>query len=118
MPHWRELTANFSPRRGKFTESDRNKGQKRNILPNNTPLFAKRVLVSGLMTGVSSPARPWFKLSLSNRELEQFGPVREWLDMVEEMQYRVFAASNLYRALPRHLRRVEHGRHGGDAARV
>lgn len=100
LPHWRELTANFSPRRGKFTESDRNKGQKRNILPNNTPLFAKRVLVSGLMTGVSSPARPWFKLSLSNRDLEQFGPVREWLDMVEEMQYRVFAASNLYRALP------------------
>jgi len=100
VPHWRELTANFSPRRGKFTESDRNKGQKRNILPNNTPLFAKRVLVSGLMTGVSSPARPWFKLSLSNRDLEQFGPVREWLDMVEEMQYRVFAASNLYRALP------------------
>jgi len=100
LSHWRELTQNFSPRRGKYTETDRNKGSKRNILPNNTPLFAKRVLVSGLMTGVSSPARPWFKLSLSNKELEQFGPVREWLDSVEDMQYRIFAASNLYRALP------------------
>ena len=100
IPHWKDLIANFAPRRGKFSESDRNNGNKRNFLNNNTPLFAKRTLVSGLMTGITSPARPWFRLSTPDAELANFGPVRAWLDDVEKMMYRVFASSNLYKCLP------------------
>jgi hypothetical protein len=98
--HWKDLIDNFSPRRGKFLSNDRNKGAKRNTLSNNTPLFARRVLVSGLMTGITSPARPWFRLSPPDPEMNEFGPVREWLDIVERLMYKVFASSNLYKALP------------------
>lgn len=98
--HWQDLMDNFSPRRGKFLTTDRNKGNKRNTLTNNTPLFARRVLVSGLMTGITSPARPWFRLSPPDPEMDKFGPVREWLDTAERLMYKVFASSNLYKALP------------------
>ena len=98
--HWRQLNQNFQPRRGKFDTSDTNKGNKRNQLSNNTPLFAKRVLRAGMMTGATSPARPWFKLGPPDPDMADFGPVRGWLDDVQDVLYRVFASSGLYRALP------------------
>ena len=98
--HWRDLMDNFSPRRGKFLSTDRNKGNKRNTLSNNTPLFARRVLVSGLMTGITSPARPWFRLGPPDPGMDEFGPVRAWLDEAEKLMYKVFSSSNLYKALP------------------
>jgi hypothetical protein len=98
--HWKDLIDNFSPRRGKFMVTDRNKGNKRNTLTNNTPLFARRVLVSGLMTGITSPARPWFRLGPPDPDMDEFGPVREWLDILQTLLYKVFASSNLYKALP------------------
>lgn len=98
--HWQDLVDNFSPRRGKFLTTDRNKGNKRNSLSNNTPLFARRVLVSGLMTGITSPARPWFRLAPPDPEMDKYGPVRNWLDQVQRLMYKVFASSNLYKSLP------------------
>ncbi len=98
--HWKDLNKNFQPRRGKFDTSDNNKGNKRNQLPNNTPLFAKRVLRAGMMTGATSPARPWFKLGPPDPDMADFGPVRGWLDDVQDVMYRVFASSGLYRVLP------------------
>jgi hypothetical protein len=98
--HWKDLIDNFSPRRGKFLTTDRNKGGKRNTLSNNTPLFARRTLVSGLMTGITSPARPWFRLSPPDPAMDEFGPVRAWLDEVETLMYKVFSSSNIYKALP------------------
>ena len=100
VPHWKDLIENFSPRRGKFVETDRNKGNKRNFLTNNTPLFARRTLTAGLMTGITSPARPYFRLMPPDPGMNDYGPVRFWLDEVERMMYRVFAASNLYKVLP------------------
>ena len=100
ISHWKDLINNFSPRRGRFFETDRNKGNRRNFLTNNTPLFAKRVLASGLMTGITSPARPWFRLAPPDPGMAEFGPVRVWLDEVEKLMYRVFASSNLYKVLP------------------
>ena len=99
-PHFQELNNNFQPRRGKFNVGDRNKGQKRTQLPNNTPLFAKRTLRSGMMTGITSPARPWFKLAPPDERMSEFGPVRAWLDDVQTVMYTVFAKSGLYRVLP------------------
>lgn len=98
--HWKELFRNFSPRKGKFYTSDRNRGNMRNELYNNTPLFAKRVMRAGLMTGMTSPARPWFRLGPPDPEMENYGPVRGWLDTFERLLYRVFSSSNLYQQLP------------------
>lgn len=100
ISHWKELNKNFQPRRGKFDVNDSNKGTKRNQLINNTPLFAKRTLRAGMMTGATSPARPWFKLGPPDPDMADYGPVRGWLDDVQDVMYRVFASSGLYRVLP------------------
>ena len=99
--HWRELSDNLLPRRGRFFEKDVNKGSKKNDrIINNTGTRALNVLVSGLSSGVTSPARKWFGLTPPDPEMREFGPVKEWLELVERAMYDVFRASNLYQVLP------------------
>lgn len=100
-PHWRELAEYFVPRRGRWSLSDRNKGDKRNQkIIDATPRFAARVLASGMMAGLTSPARPWFKLTTPDPKLRELGAVKQWLSAVEQAMRDVFAKSNLYNALP------------------
>lgn len=100
--HWRELSDFILPRRGQFLglpgQSDRGRKANGKIL-DSTGTLAARTLASGLMSGVTSPARPWFRLTVSDPALAQVAGVRTWLDQVQESMLRVFARSNLYNAL-------------------
>ena len=99
--HWREISDYLIPRRGRFLVTDRNDGSKKNQkIIDNTGTIALRILASGMMTGITSPARPWFRLSTPDRGLLEFQPVKVWLDTVEEIMRQVFHASNLYKVLP------------------
>lgn len=51
------------------------------------------------MAGISSPARPWFKLAVSDEKLMDSREVKIWLSQVEKKMYRVFNSSNLYNNL-------------------
>jgi hypothetical protein len=99
--HWRELADYLFPRRTRFMITDRNKGDRRtqNII-NSTPRFAIRTLQSGLHAGVTSPARPWMRLTTPDPDLAEHGPVKEWLHIVTNRMLTVFARSNIYDALP------------------
>lgn len=100
MTHWQELSEYQQPRAGRFLVTDRNRGQKRhNLIYDNTATKALRVLAAGLMSGITSPARPWFRLALSDKELMEQGEVKIWLNKVQELMRAVFSASNTYRAL-------------------
>lgn len=101
VEHWRELSENILPRRGRFASNERNKGTKRNDkIINSTPPRAVRTLSSGLHAGITSPARPWFRLSTVDPNVAEQGAVRQWLHVVEERIRQVFARSNIYNALP------------------
>jgi hypothetical protein len=100
--HWRELSEYILPRRGSFigATARSNRGAKQNgKLLDSTAMLAARTMASGLMAGVTSPARPWFRLGLANPEVSAIPEVRAWLDVVTELMFRVFARSNLYNAL-------------------
>ena len=99
--HWGELRDFLYPRRTRFQTSGRNKGDRRtqNII-NSTPRFAARTLQHGLHAGVTSPARPWMKLSTPDPDLNEFAPVKEWLHTVTQRMLTLFLRSNLYTALP------------------
>ncbi len=102
-PHFLECSDYILPRRGQFlTDGTKpNKGGKLNgKIIDSSATFAARTLSSGLMGGLTSPARPWFKLETDDLALREFGPVKEWLNIVERMMLQVFATSNLYRVLP------------------
>lgn len=98
--HWKDLSEQFMPRAGRFQTTDRNRGDKRhNAIIDNTGLLAKGTLGSGLMAGMSSPARPWFKMATPDQDLNKYGPVKLWLDAVTKQMLRVFHKSNVYRVL-------------------
>jgi len=99
-PLWMELSDYHLAYRGRFLTSNRNKGYKRNTKQiNNTSRMASRTLASGMMAGITSPARPWFRLSSGDEELNEVTSVKEWLHEVQGIMYRVFSASNLYNSL-------------------
>ena len=101
MTHWRELGENILPRRPRFTISDVNKGDRRNSkIFDNTPTLAARTLRSGMMGGITSPARPWFRLTTPDPELAEVPKVKNWLHTVDQRMVTVFLRSNLYNSLP------------------
>ena len=62
-------------------------------------LLAARRLTNGFATGLTSPAQPWFKLgNARDPELTEFGPVKEWLNIVAQTIYFIFAKTNYYEA--------------------
>lgn len=98
--HWREVSDYLLPRSTRFYTSDRNKGTRRhNAIFDSTASQALRVLAAGMMAGLSSPARPWFRLSLADQALNDFAPVKEWLADTQKRMMVVFARSNTYRTL-------------------
>ena len=99
--HWRELSEYISPRTSRFlSDSSSNKGDKKNQkIINNTATLAARTLNSGMMSGLTSPSRPWFKLTVSDPQMMEYGPVKSWLWHCEQVMRDVFAKSNLYNTL-------------------
>jgi hypothetical protein len=99
-PHWKELSDYLLPRNGRFFIQDRDRGQRRhNSIYDNTGTRALRILGAGMMSGATSPARPWFRLTISDSDLAQFGPVKQWLSDVTSLMLSVFSKSNTYRSL-------------------
>lgn len=100
IPLWRECSDYHLAHRGRFLTSDRNKGFKRNTKQiNNTSRLSSRTLASGMMSGITSPARPWFRLLTGDKKLDDSVAVKMWLHQVQQTMYKVFASSNTYNSL-------------------
>jgi hypothetical protein len=98
--HWQEITTYLLPRNGRYFRQDRDKGWRRhNNIYDNTGTRALRVLGAGMMAGATSPARPWFRLGTADPDLNNYMPVKLWLDDVQKRMGMVFQRSNTYRAL-------------------
>ena len=100
--HWRQLSDFILPRRGRYlmTPNQATKGDPvGSRIINETPIFALRTLAAGLMAGLTSPARPWFRLSIRDMDVSDNTPVRLWLDEVTKRVLTVLSQSNAYNAL-------------------
>jgi hypothetical protein len=91
------------PRRYRWliTPNQMNRGSPMNQrIIDSTPTVAARVLASGMMAGITSPGRPWFQLKVhGDDELSEWGPVRQWLDIVATIMRQVYAGSNFYQTM-------------------
>lgn len=96
--HWKDLARNFMPRRSRFLDAgdETNSGEVKNQLEDDAGILALRTLASGMQSGLTSPARPWFSLTLQNEALTQKHAVKEWLHECYERMVNVFARSNFY----------------------
>lgn len=101
LSHWREISDFMLPRRSRFYTSDVNRGDRRNQkIIDSTATLALRTLRSGMMSGVTSPARRWFRLTTNDSRMAEQKDVAEWLYQVTEIMSASFLRSNLYNSLP------------------
>ncbi|HDT5898420.1 TPA: phage tail protein [Raoultella ornithinolytica] len=99
--HWLELSDFINPRGSRFLVTDVNRDDRRNTkIIDPTATLAARTLSSGMMSGITSPARPWFKLATPDPDMMDYGPVKMWLEVVQRRMNEVFNKSNLYQSLP------------------
>jgi hypothetical protein len=112
-----DLIDYISPMSGRFFYSDVNKGnkvQRAKKIYDSTAGRSRNVLAAGLMAGMTSPARPWFRLALADRRLMSRYAVKQWLEDVTELMRDVFSRSNTYRVL--HQMYLELGAFGTASA--
>ena len=101
MSHWKDISEVLLPRAGRFLPTENNRGGRaafRKIL-DSTGTRALRTLSGGMMSGMTSPARPWFRLTTFNPELDESYEVKVWMSQVTSLMQMVFYKSNTYRAL-------------------
>jgi len=95
--HWQEISDYILPRKGVYDGYRPNDGRvKSGKIIDSTATRSLRILAAGLQGGLTSPARPWFRLGISDRDLARHKSVREWISKVENTMYRALARSNFY----------------------
>ena len=96
--HWIEISDYLIPRRGRYLlESQNSKGRKRNTkIVDNTGGQSLRTLAAGMMSGMTSPARPWFRLQTPDPEMMDAAGVKDWLGQSERIIRTILTRSNFY----------------------
>ena len=100
MGLWGELAQYHTGRKSPYLSDKANATIVRNTKQyNNTSRLALRTLASGMMAGITSPAREWFKLKGSDPGVNEVAAVKVWLHDVQVIMNRVFSQSNVYNSL-------------------
>ena len=100
--HWREVADYFLPRRYKWiiTPNQQSRGSPINQhIIDDSGTFSARNLAAGLLSGKSSPLRPWLKLKINRVDSTQTSPTSLWLAECERLMYLIFSESNFYNAM-------------------
>lgn len=96
-----DLRDYIEPTRGGFDgdQDARGQGINHQKVLDGYASMANEILASGLMSGMTSPTRPWFKLILDEDFFNEDPLVREWLDDTEKRIRTVLSQSNIYQTL-------------------
>lgn len=100
-PGWRDIGEQLVPYRLQLHRgTQRPSGGRRDSgIFNSRPQLALRTLAAGMMAGITSPARDWFRLTTSDPALADSKPVRVYLDACHERISGALHGSNFYKAL-------------------
>ena len=103
MPIHKEVAEYILPFHGRFINKDTkaNDGSKRYDKTKNlddTGDHANEILAAGMYGDMTSPARPWFRLGLEDKDLQEYAPVKNWLEVVRRRMLYVLHKSNFYSA--------------------
>ena len=98
---WQALADHFLPTRfcAEGREEQRGADLLNSTLVDATGVLAMRTLAAGLHGGMTSPARPWFRLAAEDPELARYKGVPAYLDECASRMRAVFHRSNFYNAV-------------------
>lgn len=100
--HWREVADYLLPRRYVWLQSPKERARIKTKSPyilDPTGTLAARTLAAGMMNGITSPARPWFKLRIPGTDEQQNRDIRIWLDEAERQLLFIMGESNFYTSM-------------------
>jgi hypothetical protein len=99
-PEWKEIAQHAQPFRSRFLYDDANRTFRRSnrAIYNSHGINAFRITAAGMTSGLSSPSRPWFRLTTYNEETLDDDEARAWLSEVEKRMYAFLADTNFYAA--------------------
>lgn len=97
---WKDVRDYILPDAGCFPGDDAREGHKRfgKILDAEATHCAE-ILAAGLATGVSSPNRPWLRLTTNDPDLDESQDVKIWLSDVESQMLMILAKAEVYNQL-------------------
>lgn len=97
---WKDVRDFILPDTGNFEGDNAREGQKRfgKILDAEATHCAD-ILAAGLATGVSSPNRPWLRLTTLDPELDESSEVKVWLSRVESQMLMILSKAEVYNQL-------------------
>ena len=101
--HILDIKNNFLPYRTRWLDDGGvpNRGNKKmQYIVDNCPLLALRTMQAGLMSGMTSPSRPWFRLRPEDDDVYDAPGVAEWCEKATDAVHRILQKSNFYRAMP------------------
>lgn len=100
---WLSLAEHFLPTRHASMRNGHESPHKVALLNDTivdaTGIHAMRTLAAGLQGGMTSPARPWFRLGLEDEDLANNRAVRSFLDTVAKRMRSLLHRSNFYNAI-------------------
>jgi hypothetical protein len=98
---WREIAKYAQPSKSRFLNSEANKVFTRSnkAIYNSHAILAFRTLTGGMTSGLSSPSRPWFRLTPYDQDMSDDTEVKTWLAEVERRMYAFLAGTNFYGAV-------------------
>lgn len=101
--HWKDIADYILPFHGRYlgnADEIENDGRKRHsLIFDSTATDAMDILASGMQSGLTSPARPWFRLATPDPDMMDLEDVKEWLYQAERRMRFIFSRSNVYQAL-------------------
>lgn len=94
----RDIADFIAPTRAQFLAEDTNRGpvQLNTKILDSTATQAVRTLKAGMLSGISSPARRWFDLSLTDKDIAEKAAVKRWLSYVSNRMHDVLLKTNFY----------------------
>jgi hypothetical protein len=123
-PDFRELGDLLLPTRNLFSDDPAHKerssegqfGQMNRKMLDSTPRLALRILQSGLQSGITSPARPWFRLKTGDESLNKRPAVREFFDQATAVARSMLNSTGMYNTL--HTGYGDLGAYGTECALI
>lgn len=97
---WRDLALHFSPTRFRADTDDQQRKPEilNSKIVDSTGILDMRTLAAGMQGGMTSPARPWFKVTLADEDATKAPGVGAWLDDVTRRMQTQLHRSNFYNA--------------------
>lgn len=99
IPRWEDVQDYVAPYAADVRQQGRNRIEDSSAILDDTILFCRTTLASGLYWGMTNPARAWSEWTTADYALRENQAVKEWLADTNARRMAILAGSNFYRTM-------------------